>query len=275
MRLLLHFGALIAFFAAPIAAKAADPTLVIEEGADETSFTAMALLGRSDLETVRIERDPSYKRAMTYRAVPLLRLLPKALVEQSDTLEASAIDGFVSQIPMKLIKNAEAGGAVAWLAIEDPESPWPDLPGKSTSAGPFYLIWQFPERSRVGPEQWPYAVIGLKGVASPEARWPQLAVAQSLPANSPERRGLQAFVKHCLACHKLNGAGEGVMGPDLAQPMSPTKYMTGEGLRKLIRDPASVRTWPEQQMQGFNRDVLPDAELEDLIGYLAYVAERR
>lgn len=38
--------------------------------------------------------------------------------------------------------------------------------------------------------------------------------------------------------------------------------------RGCIRDSASVRTWPEQQMSGFAKDVLPDSDLDDLMAYL-------
>ncbi|MGD9783741.1 MAG: cytochrome c [Hyphomicrobiaceae bacterium] len=211
---------------------------------------------------------------MTYKAVPLLSLLG-AGADSFDTIEARATDGFVSQIPMSLVASARSGGSVPWIAVEDPREPWPTLPRKTTSAGPFFLVWQHPERSRMGPEQWPYALAALSGVSSPDRRWPQMAVATTLSADAPERRGLGVFVKHCLSCHKINGAGEASVGPDLARPMGPTEYMTEIGLRKLIRDPGSVRTWAEQKMAGFDTAALPDAELDDLLAYLDHIAKRR
>src|SRR5690606_11055475 len=96
-------------------------------------------------------------------------------------------------------------------------------------------------------------------------RWPQLAVDPVLPAHAAERRGQASFIKNCLPCHRMKGAGEGVMGPDLGQPMNVTAYMTLTGLRALIRDPKAVRTWPQQQMIGFDTAQIPDAELDDLI----------
>jgi hypothetical protein len=35
---------------------------------------------------------------------------------------------------------------------------------------------------------------------------------------------------------------------DLGQPMPVTAYFTAVGLRALMQDPTSVRTWPQQQM---------------------------
>jgi cytochrome c1 len=56
--------------------------------------------------------------------------------------------------------------------------------------------------------------------------------------------------------------------------MSPTQYLSAEGLRLLIRNPKAVRTWPQQQMPGFDEATLPEPELDALIAYLAYMARR-
>ena len=54
--------------------------------------------------------------------------------------------------------------------------------------------------------------------------------------------------------------------------MSPTQYMSAEGLRALIRNPKAVRTWPQQQMPGFDTTALPEADLDALIAYLTAMA---
>jgi mono/diheme cytochrome c family protein len=253
---------------------AKEPTLTISFGAGAKVYRATDLLALKDAADVTIEHDIAYKGPMTYRAVPLLDLLGDFDKEPFDTLEARATDGFVSQIPLALVRKARDGGAIPWIAIETAKKPWPDMPGRSFSPGPFFMVWQHADRSGVGPEQWPYALAQLTGVESPFKRWPQMVVAASLPADAPERRGAKSFIKNCLSCHRLNGAGEGDMGPDLDKPMNATEYMTPIGLRRLIRDPASVRTWPTQVMQGFDKTVLPDNELDDLIAYLKYIARK-
>ena len=58
------------------------------------------------------------------------------------------------------------------------------------------------------------------------------------------------------------------MGPNLGRPTSPTQCFTDPGLRALIRDPKSVRTWPEQRMPGFDEARLPEADLEAVVAYL-------
>jgi mono/diheme cytochrome c family protein len=257
---------------APAAALAAPQSLTLSLGGTERHFTAAELLGRPDAATISIPRDISYKRAMTYRAVPLLALVGADLNPDSDTLEARAADGFVSQIPMALVAKAVEGGSVAWVAVEDAAQPWPPLPGKDVSAGPFYIVWEHPERSGVGSELWPYQTVAITGAQSPAHRWPQMRVAEDVPADAPARRGQAVFAIQCMPCHRMKGAGAADVGPDLGQPMSPTQYLTPEGLRALIRNPKAVRTWPGQQMPAFSAQTLPDADLDAVVAYLAHMA---
>jgi mono/diheme cytochrome c family protein len=256
-------------------AEPAPPILTITAGAVTKHFTARELLSRADLASVQIPPHVDYNVALTVPAVPLLNLLAAFPLEGFDRLEASATDGFVAQIPLALIKAGPSGGSVAWIAIENPNHPWPKLPGKDASAGPFYLIWQHPERSRVVNEQWPYMLEKLTAVQSPELRWPQLKVDAALPADALARRGEEVFATHCLPCHRLNGGGGSEIGPDLGQPMPATDYMTEAGIRALVRNPKSVRTWPQQQMPAFPPSLLPDTDLNALIAYLRQIASQR
>jgi cytochrome c1 len=61
----------------------------------------------------------------------------------------------------------------------------------------------------------------------------------------------------------------------LKRPMNPTEYMTPKGLHALIRDPKSVRTWPEQKMQGWPPDLLSDRKIDLIIAYLGHMAGRK
>jgi mono/diheme cytochrome c family protein len=253
---------------------AGEPGLTLSFDSEQRRFTAAELLARPDAASVTIPEDVSYKRSMTYRAVPLLALTGDISKLSFDTIEARASDGFVSQIPAALVAKGASGGSVAWVAIDDPKAPWPKLPGGKASAGPFYLVWEHPERSHVGSEQWPFALAELTGVEDPVHRWPQLAVDPALPRDAVERRGQAAFIKTCMPCHRLKGAGEGVMGPDLGQPMNVTTYMTTVGIKAIVRNPKAVRTWPQQQMPGFDAASVPDADVDALIAYLAHLAKR-
>jgi mono/diheme cytochrome c family protein len=260
---------------ARVDAEPGEPTLTIIAGTITNHFTAAELLTRPDLASIQIPPGVDYDVPLTVQAVPLLDLLAPFPLEGSDRIEATATDGFVAQIPLALIEAGKSGGSVAWVAVEDPAHPWPKLRGKDASAGPFYLVWQYPERSRVANEQWPYMLEKLAAVEAPEARWPQLKVIATLPADAPAKLGETVFATQCLPCHRLNGGGGSGIGPDLGQPMAATDYMTERGLRALVRDPKSVRTWPQQQMPAFAPTVLPDADIDALIAYLKQIANQR
>jgi cytochrome c1 len=65
------------------------------------------------------------------------------------------------------------------------------------------------------------------------------------------------------------------MGPDLVVPRGPTEYMTRAGLIAQIRDPKSLRSWPDQKMPGFSETALSAAEVAAIIAYLRHMAHRR
>ena len=199
MRLAICFGLLVAFVFWTGPADADERTLLLKLGGVEQRLAASELLARPDAAEVTIPDDVSFKQTRTYRAVPLLSLLP-GVPEPFDTLEARALDGFVAQIPLSLVRKAASGGSVAWLGVEPPGQPWPDLPGENFGPGPFYLVWEGPERSGVTQEQWPYQLASLTVVESPAHRWPQLVVDASLPPDAAARRGQQPFVAGCLTC---------------------------------------------------------------------------
>jgi mono/diheme cytochrome c family protein len=250
---------------------AAQPTLTIISSGISQEHTATALLARRDAVSITVPDDVSYRRTMTYRAVPLLALL-NTRDNRFDTLEARATDGFIAQIPLDLVTRGAHNGAIAWLAVEDPAHPWPSLPNRTASAGPFYLIWEHPQRSDVRSEQWPYALASLTFSESPLHRWPQLSLPATHSSDRVARSGQTVFLTLCLPCHKLNGGGAGAVGPDLGQPMNATQYLTEAGLRAIIRDPAAVRTWPERHMSGFGPKTLPDSDLDALVAYLRAMA---
>lgn len=252
----------------------AESALELATGDTPRSFTPQALLARPDAATIRVPRDIAYGKPMTFRAVPFSDLLDDTLPADG-VLETRAADGFAAQLPLDLVRRHAPAGAVAWLAIEDPAHPWPKLPGKAVSAGPFYLVWLGPKASSVRGEQWPYQIVRVTIESSPLARWPSLAVDAALPANDPARAGQHLFVTQCLACHRIDGAGSSHAGPDLNTPMNPVDYFQPAALRRYIRNPASVRDWPGRSMPAFPPDQLSDRELDQIVAYLAYMARRK
>lgn len=216
-------------------------------------------------------QDVSYKTRMRYRAVPLAVLVRDMGLTAADTLEVVATDGFVAQLPGALA--LQSAPAQAWVAVEPEAQPWPALPKKSQSAGPFYVVW-LPDTG-VRSEQWPYNVAQFNLREAPEKRWPQIQVDANLPPHDPARRGQALFVTQCLVCHTMNRGGAGTMGPDLNLPMNPVNYLQTPALRQLIRNPASVRQWPTSSMPGFDTQHLSEQDLDDLLAYLSHMAPRK
>ncbi|WP_321951148.1 cytochrome c [Paraburkholderia bannensis] len=254
---------------------AAQPVIELALGNQTQSFSQAQLLARSDAADIRVARDVAYGASTAYRAVPLADLLEGASLPADSVLEARATDGFAAQLPMDLVRNRDAAKAVAWLAVEDPAHPWPKLPGKPVSAGPFYLVWVGSQAASVRSEQWPYQIAKLTTQPSPSARWPVLAVDPALPATDPVRAGQSLFITQCLACHRLNHAGSADTGPDLNVPMNPVEYFQPAALHRYIRNPASVRNWPGRAMPAFPPEQLSDREIDLIVAYLAYMAQRK
>ncbi|WP_060481569.1 cytochrome c [Pseudomonas sp. NBRC 111119] len=245
--------------------------LHLELGTGERQWSSEALLAHPQAQAIAVDHDVSYKRPMHYRAVPLSALLEG--IGPDDHLQAVANDGFAAEMPAAPL--LQQGPARAWLAVEDPAHPWPALGKGKGSAGPFYLVWTHPQASGIRPEQWPFQIATLRKLAPVQTRFPALLPDPQLPAQSPEKRGFALFQQNCLVCHTLNGAGDGQVGPDLNIPHNPTEYFQPAYLRMLIRNPQSVRHWPQAKMPGFTVDVLSEHDLDELLAYLAHMAGRR
>jgi mono/diheme cytochrome c family protein len=256
-------------------ANAVEATLSVTVNGKLQHYSAEALRSRSDAVTITVENDPSYRRPMTYRAIPLTAIFEGASRNESLFLEAKALDGFVSELLGALALSRDTSKAIAMLAIEDPAAPWPPLPGKSVSAGPFYLVWIGGNVTAIRSEQWPYQLTSIAEEEAPEKRWPQLAVGPILSKSDPRRLGQHLFIVQCLVCHKLDGGGNSDVGPDLNRPMNPTEYFTLPALRKFLRNPTSVRNWPERKMPPFGTDALSDADIDRIIQYLQHKAANR
>ncbi len=269
-----YAAALLAFLLLAAPARA-DDTLTVTTGAGKRTMTAAELLKNPQTRDVTIPQDPSYKKDMVYRAIPLSALLDGTQMPPDAVIEAVATDGFVAQLPLGLVLHRKQGGSEAFLAIEPQDAKWPKLAGKDASAGPFYVVWANPAASGIRSEQWPYMVVELRAGDSAAKRWPVLAVDKKLPEDSPVRAGQALTVTQCMACHKLNGAGSSDIGPDLNRPMGPTEYFTPAALKKYIRDPASLRKWDAMQMPGFDKEALSDDEIDQIIAYLKHMAEQK
>jgi mono/diheme cytochrome c family protein len=260
-------------FTGPTSVWAAGPTLTVSADGVVQIFDRDALLARADVVEITISHDIAYRTARTYRAVALSKLLEGFVIPPDAVVEVAAQDGFVTQLPRDLVYAND--GIVGYMAIEVTDKPWPPIPGKSKSAGPYYIVWVGGRASSVPIMKWPYQVVSLSVQGPPDRRWPSLAVDPMLPGLHPARDGQVVFVNNCFTCHTMNQAGPASVGPDLNLPMNPTEYFTDTGLRALIRDPRSVRVWREQRMPSFAEQDLSDEEIGLVLAYLRHMADRK
>ena len=245
--------------------------LTLELDGTSRQWDSEALLKHPQTRDIRIDQDVSYNKTMHYRAVPLAALLTG--IKPGDHLQAVALDGFAAEMPAGPL--LQSGPAQAWLAVEDQRQPWPPLGPDKPSAGPFYLVWTQPQASGISPEQWPFQVASIRRLAPVTERFPALRPASELSAADPVNRGFVLFQKNCLACHRLNGAGDAQFGPDLNLPYNPTEYFHPEFLRRYIRNPQDLRQWPQARMPGFSKEVLTESDLDAVLAYLAHMAGRK
>jgi mono/diheme cytochrome c family protein len=250
---------------------AIDSVLEVFDGIQSHHFKRSELLGNAATREISLVRDAAYNKPMKVQAIPVAALMPQ--VAQIASLQVVALDGFVANISGSVL----AGSGQAYIAIEPADMPWPALkPGSAASAGPFYLVWLTPEKAEISNEQWPYQIAKIAAVAPLQQRFPQLLPKASNKLKfSSELRGLQVYISNCSVCHQLNGAGDASIGPDLNRPYSPTEYFQEVYLRKLIRNPASVRSWKQSAMPGFNQQSISDAQLDALIAYFKLMAKQR
>lgn len=258
---------------ASLNALSAEANLEIVSDQQRLTLSQSQLLARRDVRTVSVG-DSAYQQTHTrFKAIPFANLFRGVTIPDTAVVQFQATDGFSASLEKTRLFSADPNGSRAFLAIEDPKHPWPHLPGKQTSAGPFYLVWTNPQASAISSEEWPYQIASFIILADARSAFPKIyPAADATPA---VQNGFKSFQRNCFPCHRLNGNGAGALGPDLNLPMNPTEYLDAAALKSLIRDPASVRTWPRRAMNGFPEAAIPDAELADLIAYLGYMSKRK
>ena len=258
------------------AAEQTDPELTLQTRTKTLTFKRSELMKRSDVETLALTGDPAYPaRAMSYKAIRATALFEGLKIADDEVIEFRCLDGFSAPISKERLLNKLPGSSIAYVAIEEAGTPWPSLPSGKGTAGPYYVVWLRPEASFVGPEEWPYQLTGFDVKGTLESLYPQIFPDAKLKPTSPARQGFSVFTKNCFACHTVNKAGAAEVGPDLNVPMNPTEYLHKAAMRRLIRDPQSVRHYPRSRMSAFPTEVLSENDLDHLIAYLEHMAKRK
>ncbi|MHA6846495.1 c-type cytochrome [Ralstonia syzygii] len=249
--------------------------LTITAGTQQRTWTRDELLHDRRLTSVTVE-DDNLKRRLTFQAIPVSALMRGFPVTPDASATTAASDGYVAHLPLRMLLADRVEGPRAWLAVENPAAPWPTLKGQDI--GPFRLVWTVPPSSQeaaVNESLWTYSIVRIDVAAPPSERFAALRPAPGLPADGPVMRGFATFQRVCFSCHSLNRVGDATLGPDLNVPYSAVEYLGDERLAKLIRDPQSLRWWPNARMSAINEKTLTDAQLKDLLAYLHHMAVRK
>ena len=166
------------------------------------------------------------------------------------------------------------GQSIAYIAIENLRSKWPDLPQNpsSGSAGPFFLVWLKPELSGILREEWPYQIVAFEVKGRLQDLYPRIFPKHQ---DAQVARGLKLFQQTCLACHTMNQEGAAQVGPDLNLPLNPTEYFKASVLPRYIRDPKSVRAWAGSRMPGFGPETFSDEDIANVVAYLREMASEK
>lgn len=257
-------------------AEANDTLTVTDLVGNKTLFTSEQLLQHPDKVELTLESDIVYPdEQIVYDAIPVYSIIDEKSTNTDSIIQFKATDGFSAPLPQKKLLNKSTTQAIAYIAIESAKQKWPNVPGRNFSAGPFYLIWKNAHLSDISVEDWPFQLAEFEIKSSFESSYPDMLPGNDIVKTSDVYLGFQSFVRNCFACHKMNNEGEGAIGPDLNLPMNPTEYFKRDALKKLIRDPASVRTWPNQLMGAFNESMISDSELDQLVEYMSYMRNRK
>ena len=253
-----------------------EESLTIKIGSQERVFSHKELLSHPKLQKLTIVDHSAYEdKEMSYLAIPLSTLFEGLQPKEDRVTEYQTKDGFSSSMSPERLLNTSENGAVAYLAVEPPDAPWPKFESRNYGPGPFYVVWTHPELSEIGREEWPFKLTGFRERASLEKRYPKLGPHPSVEKSSRIYSGYKLFIKNCFPCHRLNGQGLASFGPDLNFPHGPTEYMTEAFLKQYIRDPQSVRKWKNGKMPAFPEKELSDQDIELIVEFLAHKAATR
>lgn len=255
--------------------------LTVETPDAVKKFTRPTLI-KMNVINIKINNSRAYlNTVIDYDAVKLCEILKPFHIQASDTVELISSDNFSALVPAKYIMNCTDKTSVAYLAIENPNKPWPKLkynnpdqnhPDDGT-AGPLSVIWEHPEKSYISNEYWAWKLVKIKTHHTLNNR-----DYMSAPKTKDTHilNGYQAYISRCAGCHTINNVGNGKIGPDLNIPKNATEIFNSDAqLKQFVRDPQSVRPKANDRMSGTNEQFLLNKDLDDLINYLRYMTKHK
>lgn len=251
-----------------------EPILTIESKGAHINFPRSKLLAMKNITSIKMSDNRAYPgMMMNYTAIRLCDLLGPYQINNTDMLEFIAADHFSVLIPANKVMSCDKNSAIGYLAIE-PAEKWPLLNNNThTTAGPFDVIWLYPEKSYISNEYWAWSVIKITIHKKLD---PKIVIGAPRTQNIHIKRGYEVYVSHCAGCHSINKAGKGSIGPDLNIPKNPVEYYPNDAtLKQFIRDPQSIRIIKNDRMSGSGNDFLKNKDLDDLILYFHYMVKQK
>lgn len=240
----------------------------------ETRYTQEQLLKNKDTKVITLSKDPISGQPQAYYAIALSKLLKPFVDKKEFTIHLKAKDGMNVGFKSSRLLSFDSQSSTAYLAVKPKNTPWAKTKRKE-AIGPYYLIWVNPEKSNIGPEEWPYQIVSIELSASVDSDLNALLPQKNHKNYFKLKKGYDTFVKNCYGCHTVNKKGQAELGPDLNYPHSPTEYFKRPYLIKYIRNPQALRHWPQSRMPAFDKSEISDPDLEALISYLEYLAQQR
>ena len=209
------------------------PAVQLDLGKSETRFAP---------ESVTVY-EPYELRNVAFWAIPAGAVLDATLGDKwqkGQVFSMTALDGYVSTVPVSRFLNHKAWFAIARRDREEfvLDKKVPKV--ETVKLGPVYLIWDSAHDASMraeGDHGWPYQLASVKLTTFADA-FPGLAPPDHSPPEATA--GFELFTAHCAACHSLDGHG-GKVGPELNAPHNVTEYWQPQWLHQWIDNPQSIR----------------------------------
>lgn len=258
-----------------------EPTLIITTPIKKIVLTRTQLLNNRATTNMVMQDSRAYLGTkLNLIVLKLCDILKPLYVGENNVIELISSDNFVALIPAKTIMQCTDKTAIAYVAIETEEHPWPQLkynnPDKNSpqhgTAGPFMIVWTNPEKSSISNEYWAWKLIEINVLSNLNKN---NYLAAPLSEDKRILNGYKAYTSNCLGCHTMNHIGKGKIGPDLNLPVSAVERFDETTLKKLVRNPQSVRSKHNDRMSGISEKVLSNQDLDDLVLYLHYMAKHK
>lgn len=148
-------------------------------------------------------RDPTYRQAMSYRPLPLAKLLRGLPLKADEVIEASQPTAssrcclLTSSLASTTLLRFPTSPSSQWTSLGLLSRARPSALSPSTSSGSIRRRPAYAASSA-------YAVASVRSAEPPARRWPALAIDEALPA---VRTG-QSLFHRAVVGHTLNGARE-------------------------------------------------------------------